>query len=675
MGAAYLTSLFWAACCLVPGVPIALALDGRRATDAPRIALDGLVLGLAWLLLASLALIRVEHFGPKPLVALAVVTAAVGLVIAERRGGLPRTVTWPTAAGAGIVGAVLAVAIAVRTAPSYFIFMTGDMGEYVNAANEIGRGTGLDGGFPHGLTALFAASNRLLGIDETVAILPFVGLVLVAVAFGIAREVGVPLRPAAIVVAAAAIGVAPVWFSRFPVSETPFATIVGCTIYLLAAAHNRDNRALAVAGGLFFLPLGIVRGNVAVDAVAVAVYGLIRCLTQPAARGSVDRWFTVAAIGGAGLGILYDIKYIPNYMQIVLSDNLGNLYDTLTDAEVITSGPISFVTVLAATAFAAALLYGLARLDLAGRRPQAAAKAARVAPAGVLVLTLLAIAALMSRHALQDSASRYGVLVLALGALAVVIVPRAGAAGAVVLYSVTIGAAGALLYAKRVPLPANHAYYLYPDRYLFGEGFPTAIALAVIGAGIAATFVARRRVLLVAALLAAVAGLAQLVPATVRSSAHAQIDDGYDQVSRMAAITADDAPIVYAGIPAEQRPGFFFPNTYRAYALPLELSFGRSIVNVDGNLAPFGPDPMPTLADAARLLASGGAQHGWFIQEVPAAAAPDPAPRPGVTAPFTATRTSRIDGPVWLLRKRVHGEPERWLESRLAWEIWDLRRS
>ena len=214
------------------------------------------------------------------------------------------------------------------------------------------------------------------------AILPFVGLVLVAVAFGIAREVGVPLRPAAIVVAAAAIGVAPVWFSRFPVSETPFATIVGCTIYLLAAAHNRDNRALAVAGGLFFLPLGIVRGNVAVDAVAVAVYGLIRCLTQPAARGSVDRWFTVAAIGGAGLGILYDIKYIPNYMQIVLEDNLGNLYGTLTDAEVITSGPISFVTVLAATAFAAALLYGLARLDLAGRRPQAAAKAARVRPPG-----------------------------------------------------------------------------------------------------------------------------------------------------------------------------------------------------------------------------------------------------------------------------------------------------
>ena len=45
-----------------------------------------------------------------------------------------------------------------------------------------------------------------------------------------------------------------------------------------------------------------------------------------------------------------------------------------------------------------------------------------------------------------------------------------------------------------------------------------------------------------------------------------------------------------------------------------------------------------------------------------------------MTAPFTATRTSRIDGPVWLLRKRVHGEPERWLESRLAWEIWDLRR-
>jgi hypothetical protein len=673
VGAALFVSLFWAACCLVPGVPIALALDGRRATDAARIALDGLVLGLAWLLLTSLALIRAGHFGPRPLTFLAVLTAAAGLAIAVRRGGLPRRVTRPSAVGAVIVATVLAVAIALRAAPSYFIFMTGDMGEYVNAANGIGRGAGLDGGFPHGMTALFAASNRLLGVDQTVAILPFVGVVLVAVVFGIAREAGVALRPAALVAAATAIGVAPVWFSRFPVSETPFATVIGCSIYLLAAAHHRDNRALAVAGGLLFLPLGIIRGNVAVDAVAVAVYGLIRCLTQPAPRAAIDRWFTVSAIGGAGLGILYDIEYIPDYMKIVLEDNLGTMYGTLTRAEVITPGPISTLTVLVATAVAAAVLWGLGRLDLARRRPAAAARLAAAAPAALLVLTMLVIAALMSRHALQDSADRYGVLLLALGALAVVFAPRSGAAGAVVLYSVTIGAAGSLLYAKRVSLPANHAYYLYPDRYLFGEGFPPAAALAVIGCGIAAAFVARHPRLLVAALLAAVAGLAQLVPATVRSSAHAQIENGYGQVSAMAALTSDRAPIVYAGIPAEQRTGFFFPNTYRAYALPLELSFGRAIVNVDGNLPPFGPDPAPTFADAARLLAAGAATHGWFIREVPAAAPVEPAPAAGTTTPYTARRVSRIDGTVWLLRKRVRGESERWLESRLAWEVWDLR--
>ena len=157
-------------------------------------------------------------------------------------------------------------------------------------------------------------------------------------------------------------------------------------------------------------------------------------------------------------------------MQIVLSDNLGPVrHAHRRGGDHVRL--ISFVTVLAATAFAAALLYELARLDLAGRRPQAAARAARVAPAGVLAPTLLAIAALISRHALQDSASRDRAGAGLLGALAVVIAPRAGAAGAVVLYSVTIGAAGALLYAKSACRCRPTTRTTSSTGTCFGEGF------------------------------------------------------------------------------------------------------------------------------------------------------------------------------------------------------------
>lgn len=672
MTATVLVTLFWAACCAIPGIPIALALDGARRTALPRIALDGVVLGLAWLLLVTLALSHVRHFGPRPLLVLGALTAAAGLAIAHRRGGDLRPATGVTPAIAGLVAGVLLVATAVRAAPSYFIFMTGDMGEYVNGANQAARTGEIVSSFPHGLTALFTASNRLLGIDATVAILPFCGVLLVATLFGVARECGVTMPAAAVPVAAAAIGVAPVWFSRFPASETAFATFVACATYLLAAAHARDNRALAVAAGGMFAPLGIVRGNVAVDAVAVGLYGILRCATQPVRTARLDAWFAVAAVAGAGLGLLYDFRYIDAYMRIVLEDNLGGLYDQLDDAGVVRSGPVSAGTVLLAAAFGALVLWLLLRLDPVRRWPGATTRAARIAPIALIALAALATLAL-GRNGVQESAERYGALLLLLAAVAVVARPRVPAAGATVLFAVAIGCAGTLLYAKRVPLPQNHAYYLYGDRYLFGEGFPPTAALAVLGAGVAATWLAaHRRTLLPAGLLAA-AGLAALVPATLRSSAHSQMEGGYEQVARIAQATADGAPLVYAGLTPEERAGFFFPNTFRAYALPLELSFGRTVLNVDGARPPFGPDPQPTPAEAAKLLAAAGAPHGWYVREVAASAPVEPAPPAAVTAPYTATRRTRIDSTIWQLRKRVAGE-ERWIAADLSFEVWDLRR-
>ena len=114
----------------------------------------------------------------------------------------------------------------------------------------------------------------------------------------------------------------------------------------------------------------------------------------------------------------------------------GNLYDTLTDA----GGDHVRADLVGATPCSPPPRSPRCCTGWPGStspdavRPLCREGSARRARRGAKVLTLLAIAALMSRHALQDSASRYGVLVLALGALAVVIVPRAGAAGAVVLY-------------------------------------------------------------------------------------------------------------------------------------------------------------------------------------------------------------------------------------------------
>src|SRR5262249_8192727 len=143
-----------------------------------------------------------------------------------------RSVAWPHADGwwTAAVALFVVIALVLRTRPSYFIFETGDMGEYVNRANRVAQGAPLLQSFPHGFTMYLASSNALFGQAQTVAGLPALGVTFVLGAIAVARAL--TWRWGALVVGAVvALQTVPVWFSLFPVSESLYAVFMIGALY------------------------------------------------------------------------------------------------------------------------------------------------------------------------------------------------------------------------------------------------------------------------------------------------------------------------------------------------------------------------------------------------------------------------------------------------------------
>jgi hypothetical protein len=75
----------------------------------------------------------------------------------------------------------------------------------------------------------------------------------------------------------------------------------------------------------------------------------------------------------------------------------------------------------------------------------------------------------------------------------------------------------------------------------------------------------------------------------------------YPFEQRLMSYATTDDTLMWSATAHGYAPGFFFPNTWMAFAIPMERSFGYEFLNVDQGVYNFGPDE---ILDRSALLAA-----------------------------------------------------------------------
>ena len=255
-------TLCFAVLCLVPGAPLALLMRPRTGVvRMGELLVEGLLLGLGWWLVLGLVLAQVASLSTLALVLPTVAVAAAALYLAQRRGTLDR-LAWPrpTWLGTAVVGIVL-VGLWIRRDPFYLLYQTTDMSEYIRAGNAMAAGGDFSGWFVRLFQVPLALSSFVFGRDSTVAVLPFLGVLVPVTAASIVARLGFTPVVAVAVLALGIVDPVAVWFSRFPASETLYAVLLlGLVLFTVLAVRRRQLPEAVVAGAFAGL-LMLTRGN------------------------------------------------------------------------------------------------------------------------------------------------------------------------------------------------------------------------------------------------------------------------------------------------------------------------------------------------------------------------------------------------------------------------------
>ena len=649
-------------------------------------AVEGTLLGLGWFLSLGVVLARLGLLGRPGLVAPSLVLAGAGWARAlpvVRRWPRPRF-SWPGAGLAALVG----LAAFLRRDAFYFLFQTADFGEYVNRANILAAGGPFHDWFLHLFSVALGLSNVALGPAGTVDILPFLGLVVVAGIAALGQRLGFAPVVVAGVLAVLALEPVAVWFSRFPASETLYAALMVAFV-LFAVLAVRRGRPLDVAAPAAFAGLMMVtRANAVllgpVLVLALAVGAVV--LGRPALR-------SFAAVVAASLlalyaGFVYDARnsaaYFVDYqLEAFTPGRLFPLIDTLGRPVEAVLGALALA--LAVAALVAGAL-GLNRLAGPGSRRRWAGPVRRALLPGVAVTMAVAVPVAFRALGLVDALPRYGWLflaVVAVGAFALVatVARPAEEAGRVVagVLAVVVGGAFVLLFARRLPEAHDAPYHLYWDRYLFSEVFPAMAVAALWGAAAVVAGVRRLARGRPATALVAMAGVAVLVGAGTQVGQRLALqrqevlfDGAYRQLQDLDELAGpDDLPVVYSGLdPAELPDGWLHTNTFRVFALPLQQSFGRQVLNI-GGVEPFAADPRPTEAEVAELMRRRGVDEAVLVMASP------PPPAGGGVSLVSRSRAGlehrwlgALSVQIPLLPRRLDPADETWRQLTMDLDVW-----
>ena len=622
-----LSSLVLGALVLVPGIPLALVVGtpaggdgvGRGASRRwSSVAVEGLVLGLCWWLVLGLWLSHARWFAPWQLLLPTMVLVAALAVPAVREG---RTIARPVPTRFGAFLVVLLVAAAVlRREPFYFLYRIGDFAEYVNRANAVADGAGFVPWFTRGFTVALSLTNQVLGEARTVELLPFLGLVLIVIGVEVASRLRAGPWARAVVAVILALAVLPVWYSRFPASETLYAVLQLGMVLLVVGAVQRQSRSVAIAAGVVAGVMLMVRGNgVLLGPILVVLVGV--CVFAVRRRTlDVLLVFLLSALWSLGVAFTANARFSHDYF---IAEQLPKFVPDAVFDQLAGMGGLRFALprlaglVVVSLALAAALrwLHGRVGPDVDGAARRLARRA--VLP-GVLVAAALASIA-VGPDGLLDALGRYELVVLVLGAVGIGAALWQFADGlddderVAIAAIVVIGAAFAVLFAERLPNPRYAPYYLYWDRYLFSETWPLVVVATIWAVGLLRRLDPR---LMTAVGTVGLAGLAvSLFAGGAVMREHVFMDDAYEQLRAVDDLLDErDLPVAYSGVPKADMPvkTLCHETTRALVASPLAATFGRRFLNL--GMPVDAPDPVLDGASLLEMLDARDADRAYVLQ-------------------------------------------------------------
>ena len=663
-----LSTVVLGALTLLPGIPVALLVGRGGSRTWSAVLVEALLLGIAWYLLLALLLTHLGWYGRWQV---AMPTLALAGALAAPASREARHVHRPVRTWFGALMVVITVvAMALRVEPFYFLYQIGDFGEYVNRGNILADGGGFIGWFTQGFSVALSLAHLALGEAHMVDLMPFLGIVLLLATVALAHRLGASPWARVVVAVVMAVGVVPVWFSRFPASESLYAVLQLGMILLVVEAVQRGSNRLATAAGVLCGLMLVVRGNglllgpIVVGALLVGALVVRRRVVVVLSTFMVSAMASLAAafIFNARFSYQYFIEFqLPRYVPDFAFDQLEGM------------GGLRFAAprVVALVVGCAALVW-LARLvnDRFGPSNDAPALVwiRRLLLPGVVALALLALVTMFDSAGLTDALARYDVTVELLGAigLGVALWRFAGTSDdderVGVILIVLAGTTFAVLFADRIPQPRYAPYYLYWDRYLFSELFPVMVLAAIWALWLLERGLGRAKI------PAATIGVAALALGVVLyrdgdlTRQHRFMGDAYADLAAVAELTPDSSvPIVFSGLPREQvPPELYHPNTHRVIGLPLHQTFGRTFLNI--GVAPYARDPRPTVDEIARALVERGIPTAYLLQIGAGTDVPAPVDGGSLLAVASVGRAV-VDIP--MLDRPVDGSPSRWRDARL----------
>ncbi len=592
------------------GAPLAVLVSRTRSwgvLTADSVLAGFVVIGLVPTLIGWL--------GPAGAVLAAAAWIAAVVAVIVRRPALPPRSRIDRATGVLLVaGAVVGVvALAQRLHVVNFLPWVGDMGAYVNWGNQFARTGELTASWPPVLPGFFGASSWIFGTEWTTAPLAVSGLVLLVAVARVLHAVRVDRWIVLAAVTVLALHAHAVWYSAFPASETlnaPYFTIWLLTI--LGALRAVRPAPWIAASGVLMLVLGLLRGTGPMLLLPLGVAALAALVLRDWRHLAPRLWALLAAtVAGALLAYWYGITEIRfYYVEYQLSGILpGTLFAAIEPFT--RPGPWAIAALVLAELVVVAIAVLAARLP---RRPRPRSVGPRIVLIGAAAVFTSGVAATaVVGAATWDILLRMGPW-LGLGVVVALVlasgprVPRR-----VAMLTLIAGSTVVLFYALHTTRThLAHSFYIYWDRYVVSEILPAALVLSALAvelirrALLARPSAAPLRTPRVLAPLAVVvmAGLVlPQVPALALVARDTFFAGAYRFQMALESHVDDPAtPIVWAATDDRQVPGFFFPNTFMAFARPMIYTSGLEVVRVSERATDFSPDEVLDATAVAEAL-------------------------------------------------------------------------
>jgi hypothetical protein len=607
---------------VVAGAPAALAVrrqhDGWGALVAETLAFGLVLLTLGVTLYAWLGWFGAGFVG-------AVWLALVAHVVV-RRTGIPRVVL-PRGREWFLVGAwlaLVALTIALRFRSVNFLPWVGDMGAYVNWANEFVRTGVLSAAWPPYFSSFLSISSAIFGDGSTTAALSISGLVLVLIVARLLARLGIGPWISFAASALLALNLHAIWYSTFPGSESLNAPIYILWLLCIVGVLRATRESLPVwlvLTGVLMLSLGLLRGTGPLLLLPLLATAIVATAVGAWRETAPRVWLGAgASLAGAFVSYWYGISVIPRYYietqvrGMIPSSGFGLL------ERVGLFSPTPLTAVILVIVACAVTWVGW---YVANRRRDGGT-VTRVPHILGLVLGSAILLGMIADVALNAEVIRIllrtGIWLMAAVIAVILIIGRSQRPQWVVLFVLFSGSTAAIflaLHSYRLKIARGHSFFLYWDRYLFSELIPLfyvllgvllAIAYATWGEGVTRTLRSSPSRLRRSLPAVAVAAAAVLVVVPTLPQLHLVTKDTYMagawqfEQQLKAEIPSVDTPVLWSSSTEGPTPGFFFPNTWMAFAKPLERSYGYTVYGVHGRDSDFAPDLVLTDASLSSYV-------------------------------------------------------------------------